>query len=209
MNRRDDFLIGPKEKAEKALKTGKSEEALSYLEDVYNQFRILHDQYCNHLSLTQGLLASTKGDEWFAEFTRNLIFEGYRSRFERWKDMTVEQRVESVCAMHRAHYSDFHVEEDEESFTICITGCNAGGRLTKEGIAKRQGAVTKKAYPWSFNRTGFPYYCVHAYFFNELWDDIDIKARVEWGRQYDGQGNQIDEPCKYIIAKKREDNGDA
>lgn len=202
MNRRDDFLIGPKEKAQMALKAGSTEEALEYLEEVHNQFRNLHDAYCNHLSLTQGLLASVKGDDWFATFTRDLIYEGYRSRFERWKNMSAEQRVEAVCAMQRAHYGKFHVEEDEEKFSICITECNAGGRLMRDGIAKRQDAITKKSFPWSFNRTGFPYYCAHAYFFNELWDELSIKARVEWGRQYDEDGNRVDEPCKYIIGKE-------
>ncbi len=68
-------------------------------------------------------------------------------------------------------------------------------------MAKRQNAITKKAYPWSFNRIGFPYYCAHATFFNELWKDLGITAQLQWGRQYDDQGNKIDEPCKYIIYK--------
>ncbi|UCB49489.1 MAG: hypothetical protein JSW56_00870 [Deltaproteobacteria bacterium] len=68
-------------------------------------------------------------------------------------------------------------------------------------MAKRQNPITKKAYPWSFNRIGFPYYCAHATFFNELWKDLGITAQLQWGRQYDDQGNKIDEPCKYIIYK--------
>lgn len=84
---------------------------------------------------------------------------------------------------------------------MVITGCNARGRLMRDGMAKRQNAITKKAYPWSFNRIGFPYYCAHATFFNELWKDLGITAQLQWGRQYDDQGNKIDEPCKYIIYK--------
>jgi hypothetical protein len=201
MKRREDFLIGPKEKAVEAITAGRREEAISYLEEALNLFRDLHDRYCNHLSLTQGLLAQIKGDEWFASFTRDLIFQGYRERFGSWKDMSAEQRVQTVCTMQRSHFSEFYVEESEKAFTICIIGCNAGGRLVRDGIAKRQGAVTNSPYPWSFNKVNFPHYCAHAYFFNELWEELGINARVEWGRQYDDQGNRVDEPCKYIIDK--------
>jgi len=115
--------------------------------------------------------------------------------------MLVEQRVEAICNSMRAHYSEFHVEEDDEKFVVAIMGCGAGGRLIREGIAKQQNAITKKAYPWSFNRVGFPYYCVHAYFLNELFKELGIKIKIEYGRQYDDKGKKIDEPCKYIVYK--------
>lgn len=201
MKRRNDFLIGPREKAIEAIKTGKTEEALKYLNDVYEQCHALHDGYCNSMSLFQGILAMVKGVKWFKTLTRTRIFEAYRPKFERWKDMSPEQRVEEICNMHRGHYSEFHVEEDDERFIVAITGCNAGGRLIRDGIAKRQNALTEKAYPWSFNRAGFPYYCVHAYFFNELWRELGIKVEIQWGKQYDDKGNPIEEPCKYIIYK--------
>jgi hypothetical protein len=101
----------------------------------------------------------------------------------------------------RAHYSEFHAEEDDEKSVAAVTGCGAGGRLIKDGIAKRQGATTKKAYPWSFNRVGFPYYCSRGYFLNELWKELGLKAELQWGRQYDDKGNRIDEPCKYVVCK--------
>lgn len=201
MVRRDDLLKGPREKAVEAVKAGKTEEALVHLDDVYEQFHRLHDLYCNHISMLQGTLAEIKGDEWFEAFDRTSVFEAFRPRFEGWKGMSVEERVEAVCNSHRAHYSEFHVEEDEEKFVVVITDCNAGGRLMRDGIAKRQNAITKKANPWCFNQAGFPYYCAHAYFFNELWEDLGIAAQLQWGRQYDDQGNRMDEPCKYILYK--------
>ena len=201
MIRRDDFLMGPREKATEAMKAGKTKEALRFLDDVYEQFHRLHDLYCDHISMLQVTLAEIKGDKWFEAFDRNSVFEAFGPRFEGWKELSVEERVEAVCNSHRAHYSEFHVEEDEEKFVVVITGCNAGGRLIRDGIAKRQNAITEKAYPWSFNRTGFPYYCAHATFFNELWKGLGIAAQLQWGRQYDDQGNKIDEPCKYLIYK--------
>jgi hypothetical protein len=202
MVRRDEFLIGPKEKAIEAIKAGRTQEALGYLNDVYEQFHALHDAYSNYLSLLQGTLAKIQGDQWYEAFDRNAVFELFRPKYERLRDISVERRVEAICSSHRAHYSEFHVEEDDEKFVVVITGCNAGGRLMRDGIAKRQDAITKKAYRWSFNRVGFPYYCSHAYVFNELWKDLGLAIELRWGRQYDNQGNKIDEPCKYILYKR-------
>jgi hypothetical protein len=201
MVRRDDFLIGPKEKAIEAIKAGKTKEALGYLNDVYEQFHALHDAYSNDISLLEGTLAQTQGDKWYEAFERKKIFELLGPKYERYKGMSVEQRVEAICNSMRAHYSEFHVEEDDEKIVVAMTGCGAGGRLIRDGIPKRQDAITKKAYPWSFNRIGFPYYCAHAYFLNELFKELGIKIKIEYGRQYDEKGSKIDEPCKYIVYK--------
>ena len=201
MTRRDDFLIGPKEMGAEAIKEGKTEEALSYLNDVYEQFHALHDAYSNHISLLESTLAKTQGDEWYEAFERKTIFESFRPKYERYKDMSVEQQVGAICNSMRAHYSEFHVEEDANKFVVVITGCGAGGRLIRDGISKRQDAITKKAYSWSFGGVGFPYYCAHAYFLNELFRELGLKIKIEYGRQYDDKGNKIDEPCKYIVYK--------
>lgn len=201
MARRDDFLIGPKEKAVGAIKAGKTEEALGYLNDVYEQFHALHDAYSNDISMLEGALAQSRGDRWYEAFERKKVFGLLGPKYQRYQAMSVEQRVEAICNSMRAHYSEFHVEEDANKFAVVITGCGAGGRLVRDGVAKRQDAITKKAYPWSFNRVGFPYYCVHAYFMNELFKEIGLRIEVEYGRQYDDKGNKIDEPCKYLVYK--------
>jgi len=201
MARRDDFLIGPKEKAIEAIKAGKTEEALSYLNDVCEQFHALHDAYSNDVSLLEGTLAESQGRQWYEVFERKKVFGLLGPKYQRYKEMSAEQRVKSICNSMRAHYSEFHVEEDDGKFSVKITACGAGGRLIRDGIAKRQGAITPKAYPWSFNRVGFPYYCAHAYFLNELFEELGLKIKIEYGRQYDDKGSKIDEPCKYIVYK--------
>lgn len=201
MVRRDDFLLGPKEKAAEAIKAGKTKEALGYLNEVYEQFHALHDAYTNDISLLEGTLAQTQGDKWYEAFERKKVVELLGPKYERYKGMSAEQKVTTICNSMRAHFSEFHVEEDDEKFVVAMTGCNAGGRLVRNGIAKQQGATTQKAYPWSFNRVGFPYYCAHAYFLNELFKELGINVKIEYGRQYDDQGNKINEPCKYYVYK--------
>ena len=201
MGRRDDFLVGPKEKAAEAIQAGKTKEALGYLNEVGEQFHALHDAYSNEIGFLKGTLAKIQGDKWYEGFERKLIFESFRPKYECFKGITAEQQVVAICNSMRAHFSEFHVEEDPEKFVVKITGCGAGGRLIRDGIAKRQDAITKKAYPWSFNRVGFPYYCAHAYFLNELFKELGLKIKIEYGRQYGDQGNKMDEPCQYFVYK--------
>ena len=200
MKRRNEFLRGPKEKLIEAIKSGRTEEALRYTNDLYEMFRGMHDGFINTISLMHGKLAEAHGEEWLEGFTRARMAR-WRSIFQTMRDMSPEDRVKMICDIHRPMYSEFHVEEDDEKFVIAITGCNNGGRLIRDGIAKQQNALTKKAYPWCFNRVGVPHYCIHAAVFDEIFKDLNLKIEIQWGKQYDDQGKQINEPCKYIIFK--------
>ena len=201
MKRRDDFLIGPKEKAAEAIKEGKTEDALRYLDEVHNQFHRLHDAYGNTQDFFMGALAEIKGEEWLVEFDRKRVREFFYKGFQAYKDKSVEERVKGICDNMRAHFSEFHVEEDDEKFTVVLTGCNAGGRLLRDGISVRNKAVTKKETPWGFNKVGFPYYCIHATIFNEIFKELGLNMEIKWGKQYDDNGNKINEPCRYLIYK--------
>lgn len=196
-----DYLTSFKEKTAKAIKEEKTEEALKHLGEVNEQFRRMHDFLVNWVSACYGKLAEAYGEEWLVPFNREVFYEQYGPRFESFKDMTPEQRLKAQLDGFRCNYHEFEVEEDDEKYIVKITGCNNGGRLIRDGIAKRQNAVTKKAYPWSFDRVGFPYYCIHANHFMELWDKFGVKIKILWGRQYDDGGNKIDEPCIYYIYK--------
>jgi len=200
MIQRDDFTIGPKEKLIEAIQSGKTQEALQYVNELYEMFRGMHDGFVNTISLLHGKLAEAKGEEWLENFTRERLTR-WRSTFEHWKTLPTEERVKAICDIHKPMYSEFHVEEDEEKFVVVITACNNGGRLMREGIAKKQNALTKKPYPWCFNKVGVPYYCIHAAIWNEMFKELGLNIAVEWGRQYDDQGKPIDDPCRYILYK--------
>jgi len=66
------------------------------------------------------------------------------------------------------------------------------------------GGTTKRAYSWSCNKVGMPYYCVHAPLMFDIlpkewaWDMIDY----QYGRQFDDDGNPVKEKCKLTLYKK-------
>jgi hypothetical protein len=196
-----ELMAGAKDRAAKAIKEGKTEEALKYVEELSEQGHGLHNLLIDWVSASYGKLAEFKGEEWLVDFTRKFISDETGALFEAWGKMTPQEALKGWLALYRACYHEFDVEEDDEKYIIKIHGCGNAGRLMKEGIAKSQNAVTTKPHPWSFNRVGFPYYCIHVNPFMELADKYGFKMKVSWGQQYDDKGNKINDPCVYHIYK--------
>lgn len=146
------------------------------------------------------------GEEAVYDATNFFMYGIYPPFFAQMKGLSHEQLIEAVCRMHQAHYSEFHLVDDDDKTTVMITGCSSGGgRLMRDGqppLAKKEG-ITQKAWPWSFNRVGFPYYCVHAFPIYEIFKEMGIPIEIQWGRHYDEEGKPTDEPCKYIIYKQK------
>lgn len=198
---RHDMLIGPREKAAEAIRAGNTEEALSYLDQAYEQFRGVHDFYVDYVNDLLARLAEARGTEWYESYERNRWAARMRARYPVWKNLSAEELVKAFVALHRPHYSEFHVEEDQEKFVLKVTACNAGAKLLKDGNARQQNSLTREAYPWSANQAGFPFYCSHYHFYNEAMKELGLRAEIQWGRQYDEKGKPTGECCKYIAYK--------
>lgn len=202
MKRRDELLQGPKEKAVEAIKQGKKEEALKYLNEAYEEFRPIHDRYVDSINSLLTFAREKLGEEAVAEAAQYYVEETVTPIFNKMKTMNHEQLVSALAGLHRKHYSGFHVEEYDDKTVITLTECNVGARLLKDGVAQRTGGRTQKAYQWSFDRAGVPYYCIHAHVFNNLFKKMGIPIVVDWGKQYDDAGKPTGEPCHYTIYKK-------
>ncbi|MDM8001244.1 MAG: hypothetical protein QUS33_14975 [Dehalococcoidia bacterium] len=64
----------------------------------------------------------------------------------------------------------FAITEDDEKFSFHLTPCGSGGRLLlKGGYGPPRGArFTEQPHWWTHSRSGFPYYCIHCCFVNEI-----------------------------------------
>lgn len=201
MKRRDDILQGPKEKAIEALNQDNKTEALKYINELYEEFRPLHDRYVEIINSLLTFISKKLGEEAIAEVSQYYVEQTATSMFIRMKTLNHEQLVSALVDLHRRHYSGFYVEENDEKTVITIPECNVGARLLKDGIAQQEGGLTKKAWHWSFNCSGVPYYCIHAHIFNNLFEKLGLPVEMEWGTQYDEEGKPTGESCRYIIRK--------
>lgn len=206
--RRDDLLKGPKEKAIEAIKAGRTEEAIKFVKELAEDSHPVHDRMSEWSNALLTYIGDKLGEEAVLDATRRLMNEIYSDRFEQLRKLSHEEIVQWNVRSARTHFSKFYVEEDDEKTALVITNCGAGGRLMKEGkydISDRypiNWGTTKKAYPWSYNTVGMPWYCVHMYVWEEICQKAGLKMRNQWGFQYDKDGNPIDDPCRYVVYKK-------
>ena len=200
-------------KAIESIQSGKTDEAVANVDVMYETTKLLHDGLIDTLSSLLTFVAKRYGEETVGEAWRYVGNEMWApfmivGRKEGW--LTFEQLRDFLIASHWAHHSDFTVEEDDEKAVFTIKDCGVCGRLTKEGkldnTDRQPGnyGTIKEAHPWTLGQKGLPYYCVHApMFFNVLgkelrWDAMDC----HFGRQFDKDGNPVDEPCITIIYKQ-------
>ena len=86
--------------------------------------------------------------------------------------------VELLAATWRAHSTSgtgpqpgrLQIEEDDEKFTFRMNPCGSGQRLWRMGRTRAPDAygVTEEAHDWAYDRKGFPIYCTHCTFMNEM-----------------------------------------
>ena len=204
MKRRDDLCIGPREKAIEAVKAGNKEEAIAYIEELDQLFRPLHDRYGNWIEYLLDLVAERIGEEAVEEALRGLGIEIYGSWSSLVPTMTSEEIARFFAIVHRVHNSTFHVEENDEKFTLVIPHCGSGGRIQKEGKTR----TTTKSYPWSFNQEGINYYCCHCPIHVDLFKEHGCnRIEVQVNKQVDEEGKPIGIACKYIVYKGEPEKG--
>ncbi len=96
--------------------------------------------------------------------------------------------------------------EEEDRISIKMDPCGSGGRMRRgdpvDGSPSRIGkpynfGATRQAYPWSWNKTGVPYYCLHCAV-NEI-------LPIEWGGHplwVTGYSDDHQAPCYWHFYKQ-------
>lgn len=199
--RRDDFLIGPKEKAIEAIKSGDKEEAIKYIEQMSQEAKRAHDRAIEWIQSLLNFTAETQGEEAVEQALKKSFDDVYKDRRIAAPNVqSAEEQVRIWCQVHRAHYSNFYVEEDEEKFVVVILFCGTGGKLHDEDKAGK----TQKAYPWSFNQAGVTYYCCHEPVFEAMAATygMDIEDHT-YKTIFDDNGKPVGHECRWIVYKNK------
>ena len=210
MKRRTDISTDLYADTINAMGAGDIEGAKKSLAQYAQEAKFVHDGFAETIASLLTWIAQKNGEEAVEEAYRQLADDFWKPMLMSMKDVGAEAFLQMCIGAARAHAGDFYVEEDDEKYVIVNKYCGTGGKMIKEGkidTDTRHPAnfgTTKEARDWSFGRKGIPYYCAHC----SLWMSIQPKEwgidlfDHEFGKQFDEEGNPINEPCKTIIYKK-------
>jgi hypothetical protein len=210
MEKRSDLSRPLLDRAIEAIKSGQEEKAISLVQQMNQENQLMHDTLTDMVEMSLTFIANKLGEEAVPEAWQYLAKDFFDPMFESFKHLDHEQIVNIYSMAYRAHFSDWYIEDDEEKTVFVIKDCGGGGKLRKEGKLDysdrhpMNGGATKKAYKWSADKKGVPYYCIHG----PVWFDFkqeDWRGDLlgfQYGRQFDDDGNPIDEPCRITIYKR-------
>ena len=209
MEIREDLGKNPLDKILEAIESGNKDEAVACATQAWQEWKSLHDIMAVGYQLFLGFISEKLGEDAVRDAWVYLGDVAMKPQTE----IKLDDLVQAMAAGHRAHGSEFHVEEDDEKIVFVVESCGTGGMMRKEGMYDNTDRnpmmlkTCKRAYPWSFNQKGVSYHCTHcAIWFDSSnmpsnWQAPNIFEH-QYGEQFDDDGNPTGEVCKHIFYKK-------
>jgi len=139
-----------------AIQAGRSDEALDFLEYGLAENQEMSYQMCSFVDDALTYLSSL-GEE---EVLKALRYR-YEPRVRDWLSQapTLTEQMYLFAETARGHFSNFTIVEEADRYVVTYDPCGNGSTLwrTKKNVGR-----TKQAYPWSWGKSGIPYYCAHC-----------------------------------------------
>ena len=180
--------------ARQAMQAGSIDEALDFIEYGCAETQAMHDASVSIIDDAVTYLATRFGEEEIPKLFR----QSFYPRVKDWMSATpgVEESLQRCAEFQRSHFSDFTIVEEPDRYVVKCDPCGSGGRLRRT----KSVGTTKKAYPWSWSKSGIPYYCTHCCV---AWEIIPTEL---WG--YPIRINLVtdrpEDPCVHLFYKKPE-----
>ncbi|MFH1088071.1 MAG: hypothetical protein V1737_05760 [Chloroflexota bacterium] len=177
-----------------AIEAGNKKDALAFLEYAQEASQRNNDTLTSFIDDALTHLASTFGEEELEKVFR----KRYQRRAEEWAAAkpTAEEALQRCVDSQRGHHASFTVVEEKDRYVMTYDPCGTGGRLRRS----RKGATTKKAYPWSFGKSGIPYYCCHCCIH---WEILPTELQG-YPVKITLPGNRPEDPCVHYLYKRPE-----
>jgi hypothetical protein len=166
------------DRAIEALDRGDIDRARALCEEMKHEWRYLHDLMVEGVAGLISFVQERLGDEGVGEAWEFSQSRGWQRDVEKIAAADRRQIVYALAATWRAHSCSgtgphpgaFTITEDDEKFTFRMDPCGSGQRLVRRGRYEDPDGfgVTRSAHDWSYGRAGFPLYCTHCSFMNEL-----------------------------------------
>jgi len=146
----------------KAVKAGKVNKALEFINYGCFEAKQMHDILAEFPDISLKHIADCGGEEEIAKVLRKRYYNRAKNFISTIK--SPREALQRLVEQQRAHFSKFTVVEEPDRYVVRTDPCGSGGRLRRI----KQVGVTKKAYPWSWNKIGIPYYCCHCCVYFEI-----------------------------------------
>jgi hypothetical protein len=160
-----------------AIDAGRFDEARALAERMKSAWGMLHDLLVEMITGLVTYVHQQEGDDGVARAGEECFERSWRPHLEKIARLD-RRRVELLAATWRARSTSgvgpfpgrFSITEDDEKFTFRMHPCGSGQRLVLKGRydGERAFGRTDKAHHWTYGRVGFPLYCTHCTFMNEL-----------------------------------------
>ncbi|HEY8476808.1 MAG TPA: hypothetical protein VIN09_08075 [Chloroflexota bacterium] len=203
--------LGTRGQAERAIRAGRTDEALSLVERLRQEFKGLHDALIAWEQDLLTYLADTAGEDAVAEAILRTNERIWKPRYELWERMTPQEKLWLTVEGMRGHFSgpgrrgDVQILEEEDRYVISFDPCGSGGVLRRgdpetEGLPLVTHGTNRTPHPWTWGKTGVHWYCTHCCIIME-WHSI-----VERGYPYRPLAHTLDHhaPCVWYIYKRPE-----
>ncbi len=176
-----------------AVRAGKSDKALDFIDYETNVFKRTHDALIVSVEYFMTKLASF-GEENIESALRDKFYP----RIKHWLATTpgVEESLQVWVEHHRGHQGNISVVEEPDRYVVTLDPCGSGGRLRRTVNV----GTTQKAYPWSWSQAGVPYYCTHCCI---SWEIIATELRG-YPIKVALPGARPEDPCIHLFYKKPE-----
>jgi hypothetical protein len=166
------------DRAIEAIESGNYDDAVALCKAMRHEWRFLHDLMAEGVLGLISFIQERYGEDEVAEAWQSSMERGWRRDTAQIVERDRREVVEALAATWRAHSTSgvgpepgaFTIEEDDEKFTFRMNPCGSGQRMWRRGLYEGENAygVTRQAHDWSYGREGFPLYCTHCAFMNEL-----------------------------------------
>jgi hypothetical protein len=171
------------DRAIEAIDRGDLAEARALCEAMKHEWRFLHDLMVESIAGLLSFIQERQGEDAVADAHRWTMARGWRRSVVAIASRARKQIVELLAATWRAHSGSgtgphpgaFTVTEDDEKVVFAMNPCGSGQRLWRMGRYEGPDgySVTAGAHDWTYGRAGFPIYCTHCTFMNEI-------LAIEW-----------------------------
>ncbi len=176
-----------------AIRAGKVDQAITFLDYACWEAKTAHDSLCSFIDDTMSRLASIDEEDIY-----KILRKRYDPVIRRWFSDTpgVEKSIQRCTEWQRGHGGNCTITEEPERYVLKWDPCGSGGQLRK---VKDVGKL-KKAYHWTWGKSGVPCYCAHCCV---MWEVIPGEFRG-YPIRINLIGEKPEDPCVHLYYKKPE-----